>query len=136
MTPRIDHILVARLLQFYDPFYLLFDRRPALDTFEHVPVQRYPWAGGIYRTPSRQWHLGRVRFFLDAFRAGQDCDPLDIDNHCDHGYIYGPIVDDGHHRLCAAVLARRERVPVFYSGRLDTLRFLTGQRQTAPEDLR
>jgi hypothetical protein len=73
-----------------------------------------------------------VRYFRDQFLAGEKCDPIEVDNHCEGGHIYGPIVTDGHHRLCGAVLAKRTTIDADYGGRLDILRYLIGKRRACP----
>lgn len=76
---------------------------------------------------------GRVRFFAELYLSGYHCDPLVIDNVCDRGHILPQAaLIDGYHRLCGALLAGRSRIPISYSGRLDVLRWLCGERLCCP----
>jgi len=129
----IDIILVPRLVEFYDPWGGLFDRRPTAAEVARARVRPVPLLLRGHRT--RAYDLGRVRFFRDELCAGRMCEPLEVDNYCQDTHIYGPFVVDGHHRLCGALLAGQLTLPVHYSGRVDTLRYLRGQRRTPPRDL-
>ena len=145
VAPIVDSILVSRLKRFIDPFNVLFleEESPLNMKVRQIKVQ-YP-AVSNYVAPelrwefkklsSQVWHIGRVRYFIDQLEAGKQLDPIDVDNACDRGFIYQPILVDGHHRFCAAILVGKRRIPVHYSGRMDTLRWLTGARRNAPGDL-
>lgn len=126
--PKINRVLVQRLFTCRDPFLALSVRagtnleryRPRADYVDHCE-----------RT--RAYHYGRIRFFRDAYMAGEIPDPIDLDNEWRaFNYPQNVCIYDGHHRLCGAILAKVERVPVAYSGCLDALRWLEGKRKTPP----
>lgn len=82
----------------------------------------------------RKYDLGRINYFANLFSVGKRVDPISVDNYCAHNFIYPePLVTDGHHRLCGADLANAEKIPSYYSGRVDLLRYLKGLRKTKPE---
>lgn len=85
------------------------------------------------KQPTRAWDYGRVRFFYERLLAGEELDPIEVDNVCDHGRIYPePLLLDGHHRLAASHLANAKTLAANYGGRVDLLRYLTGDRKTCP----
>jgi len=43
-----------------------------------------------------------------------------------------PILNDGHHRLVAYRLTKRRTIPAYYSGRVDLLEYLKGDRARKP----
>jgi hypothetical protein len=139
-----DSILVERLFECYDPFARLFNSyydygigaAARLPNFNLVkPTRRYRPDGFESRCPgerSQRYHRGRVAYFRDQFLARESVDPITMDNECASGHIYGPIIVDGHHRFCGAILAREPRIEVFYSGRLDILYWLQGKTNKSP----
>lgn len=81
------------------------------------------------------YDLGRVRFFVDQLRAGEEIDPIIIET----SWLPGPtpiplgmFIDDGHHRFAAAVLLRRRRIPASCGGLLELIKWLTGERRSLP----
>ena len=85
------------------------------------------------KQPPRAWDYGRIRFFYEQLLAGATLDAIEIDNECHFGRIYPePILLDGHHRLAASHLAGARVILASYGGRVDLLRYLTGERRTCP----
>jgi hypothetical protein len=81
------------------------------------------------------WHLGRVRFFVEQLHAGVKLDPISVDNVCNRGHVYAvPVLLDGHHRLAASCIAGARTIAASYGGRVDLRRYLTGDRATIPTD--
>lgn len=125
MKARVDYILTERLLELYDPWAALGVKPEQVST----PTQDQFIPHHTNR--DLDYDLGRIAFFRDyGFE-----DPLELDNICESGRIYPlPNLVDGHHRLCGAALAKRERVPAIYGGRVDLLNWLKGCRKTPPTD--
>lgn len=133
----VDSIILGRLLKFYDPLHV-FDTDDRLRHF--VTTRQLPSVAPAEFRPMPErdadYHVGRVRFFADALRARKKLDPVEMDNECSYGNIGAPIIVDGHHRAIAHMLVRSRRVDVSYSGRVDTLRYLRGEKRLPPLDLR
>ena len=122
-----DTIIADRLLEYYDPWFCL-DVTPQDAATPHYPLVHEHQS---YDLRDKDYHLGRITYFRDLLLDGAALDPIDIDNDWDLGC---PIVVDGHHRLCAAILAKVPTIPAQYGGRVDFLRYLTGARKTKPEE--
>jgi hypothetical protein len=123
-------IVIVRLLEFYDPARALLGRTISKEqVLRAKPRDGIPGASG---RSALRYHLGRIRYFYDRFVEGAPVDPIELDNDCNHGCMYGPIVTDGHHRLLGAMFAGRMKIKAGYSGRVDILRYLTGRRKTSP----
>ncbi len=140
--PKVDLIVVSRMLQLYDPFSMLLGDGEWLtmsraQLFQHMKAHPAE-PDYVYDTRaemSKAWHWGRVRYFFDLFMRMQKVEPIVVDNHCDHGHIYPtPVLCDGHHRLAAAHLAAAYRIPSSYSGRIDLLAWLRGDTDEKPEE--
>jgi hypothetical protein len=87
------------------------------------------------RRPTRAWDYGRIRYFYEGLLGGETLDAINVDNRCDFGQIYPePILLDGHHRLAACHLAGTQNILASYGGRIDLLRYLTGERKTCPTE--
>ena len=131
---RIDLLIVERLLGLYAwPEAAVPIHRLTVDELlAHRPEPRF-----LERTkyePSLSWHCRRTRFFYDELQSGHALDPIVVDNVCSGSRIYPePIVIDGHHRLIAARLGRTLTIPASYSGRVDSLHYLTGKSDCPPE---
>ena len=112
----IDHVLVSRLKRVYWPEWcddVARDRRmPRMrPQTEHVSFPRSRW-----------YDIKRVRHFIDCINSGRGLDPISIDTYV-HQYRVGspiiwglPIVEDGHHRFIAAVVAGKRRIAASVSG--------------------
>lgn len=134
-------VLVKRLVGLYDPVEAL---AAGADTDLAQLLYRAVHEGRVFQPAepefiegfverSDEWHLGRVRYFCDILERGGKIDPIEVDNYCVGGYIEPePIVLDGHHRLIAHMVARAERIPVDYSGRVDLRKYLTGEKKNRP----
>lgn len=123
-----DWVLTERLTQSYNPFRPLGISAPTLEEVEDVEPIEYE------RDRTEAYHLGRIAYFVREIRKGHPIDPVEVDNACFGNSISSsPILVDGHHRLAAALLLKRERVEVSYSGRVDVLEWLRGEGP-APED--
>ena len=130
---RTEHVLVDRLWSLYAwPVWILPMRGVTLKTLQRYPSQPY-YATDYNRTYPRNWHYGRIRFFVDELLDGRVLDPIEIDNVCDGGYVY-PVVDlvDGHHRLAASRLTRTKTILAHYGGRVDLLNYLKGRSNICP----
>lgn len=124
-----DSILVGRLLRYYDPYSALdLDADGvARDLYRHPPRETPIHMGR--RPASRRQHIARIRFFVEN---PDRIDAISLDNDTFNSHFYGPIVVDGHHRLIAAAILRRRRIPASYSGLVSTLDYLTGKTRKAP----
>lgn len=106
-------ILLSRLRRLYWPAWCSHHLTCPLPS----PVSRY------VPEPKRTqgYDAGRIRYFMDELQAGRPVDPIVIDN--------GPTVNDGHHRLVAAVRAGRQRIPAWFIGPERLGKWLSGGNQ-------
>lgn len=138
----IDHLLVGRLFRAYNPYWF---ERSVFKGLTLRKLQAWPPVTehmdeylrsdpDKFRTKKiMAYDLGRVRHFVDRLKAGEELDPIEVDNECDGGHIYPePILNDGHHRLVAYRLVKRRTIPACYSGRCDLLDYLKGLRTRKP----
>jgi hypothetical protein len=125
-------ILVSRLERLWDPYAVLdMSPRDFLGLEGTQPKSRY--VSELSRTGA--YHRGRVRYFVDCLRAGEDLDPIEIDNLCSGFQCYPiPVVIDGNHRLIAHLILQRDTIPATYGGRLDLFDYLQGDREDCPEE--
>lgn len=123
---KIDTIRVDRLLEAWDPFDALGIERDGIVPVEDCPYQDHlGWDGR-----DAAYHRNRIGYFLSRLLKNEGLDPIVLDNVCSFGVIHPePIVEDGNHRLAAAVLAGVKKIRVSYSGRVDVLRWLEGKRK-------
>jgi hypothetical protein len=102
---RVD-IVVARLLQIYDPYPPICPARPTREQILGSPVEfNFESMYSSRRLPGDSWHLGRIRYF---YQFGID-EPILLSVH-ERGDSL-PVVLDGHHRLCAADLREDWTIP-------------------------
>lgn len=130
---EVDLLLVRRLVRHYgwwpSSFYAARDAREQLRRAR--PIHRFK--PEIKREDDPAWHFGRVKHFAMRLEKGRPVDPIIVDNYCDHGHIYAePLIVDGHHRFAAHVLSGQRAIPALYSGRVDLLEYLRGDRLRKP----
>jgi hypothetical protein len=124
-----DVILIERLCEFYDPFGIL---GIGVEDCESATPERF-YADFQFR--NRNYHCRRAAYFRNEIKAGAILPPIEMDNYCAGYYILPePIVIDGHHRLCGAILAGAATIRASYSGRVDVLRYLTGASRRRPRE--
>ncbi len=129
MTIPPSKILIPRLRQYVDPFYNLGVKPFGLrDTCRVLPRN---FAGHTKRGPT--YHRGRVRAILDKIEGGWTMDSIWVDNKR-HGSQILPtaFIADGYHRFIAAGLLGWMRISAEYTGRVDVLAYLTGERDQIP----
>lgn len=124
-------ILVERLLSCFDPFDVL-----DLDSEKDDPLSCDPIAEfRTFNRRTRRYHLGRIHYFINRLLLGEELDPVEIDNACAGRYILPiPILLDGHHRLCAAVIVGERTIQTNYGGRVDVKNWLSGRRAQRPKE--
>lgn len=132
--------LVERLAIFINPWAAL-RVRPLWQAKRIVlPVAAYRPDPGFLEDDTGRWrtsryHRGRIVHFAELLAAGEDLEPVDIDNVCSGNYIAPvPLMLDGHHRFTAAILANKPTLPMNYGGRCDLLRWLTGKSDRLPRE--
>lgn len=140
--PVVDHLLVGRLFRAYDSYWWYQSvfkglRLQSLKAWpavtEHMPEDQRSDPAKFKTKRIKAYDLGRVRYFVDRLQAGEELDPIMVDNVCDGGHIYPqPLVLDGHHRFVAYRLTKRPTIPAHYSGRVDLLEYLKGTRARRP----
>lgn len=127
-----DAIRVDRLCsKIPDPFKILGVNRDA-DFDKMPPHVQYIEDDGLCRRTDA-YSLGRIRYFRDQFRAGNEVTPLILDNAWGPYSPYALLLNDGHHRLCGAILAGSDHVVVDYSGDVKALKWLKGERDKPPD---
>lgn len=143
----VVQVLTSGLLRNCDPLFTLgfmplsgefslsmkrTPRRPTLHDLENYEPASFQYENNR----DTEYHLGRLAFFVAAFREGASVEPLEIDKLCENGLIYPQaILLDGHHRLAAAELIGKTRVPATYGGLVSVLEWLTGETDEEPEEL-
>lgn len=135
MSEKLHHLLVARFVAYYDPFEVLeLDAKKAEERLFSVRTQKvYDSSDG-----SVEWDIGRIRFFWEKLDRRKPLDPILARAwHHDGEQVESlragyPVLIDGHHRLCAAVLYGVERIVAYWEGRADMAEWLTGERSTDP----
>lgn len=134
----IDYILVKRLAEFVSfPFYWdnVEIREEDLTELESVDEVTTPFSDSpvkrlIEGIKPKEWHLGRIKFFINN---PEKISPIDIDNVCTKWGIIGlPIIVDGNHRFLASLIRGDHTIPAYYSGLISTLDYLTGQTNIKP----
>lgn len=132
----IDHLLVRRFVRLYSWWFdeSLYSGKTIRDLLRYLPQPKFVKEIKRPGDDDLTWHYGRVRFFYDELRAGKKLKPVMVDNACYHGRHIStdPILVDGHHRLAAHWFAKSKTIPAYYSGRVDLLEYLTGQRRVRP----
>lgn len=138
-SDEVDQIILRRFLPYYVPWFG-FEVMKVRELLSYPPYPEY--VEELRRPEDPSWHAGRVRHFYDELLAGRSLTPVMIDCECGvtdpegrPAYIYPePLLVDGHHRLAAYRLAKRATFPAYYSGRVDVLKYLIGQRRTMPRE--
>lgn len=118
-----ERVIIERLYQHVDPFYLLgWDRPPSVDDVKaYTQADFVPLHDRPYPKPS-EYDYGRIAYFLERFSNRDEVVPIEIDNFCNSGNIYDvPIILDGCHRLAAAILSNQKHITATYGGRVDLL---------------
>jgi hypothetical protein len=126
-------ILISRLSRHWDPFYRLFDK--TLSDLGAMIFEGVDPATSFVPEDFRDcsYHTGRIAYFVEQLRSGRSVTPIEIDNHWERFTPCEPILLDGNHRLCAAILVGKRRIDCEYSGAVKTLRWLEGRgRANAP----
>jgi len=135
MAEKIDHLIVRRFVRLYSWWFddSLYSGKTIKDLLGYPPQPKFIREDKRPGDDDLAWHYGRVRYFYDELQEGKRLKPLMVDNVC-HGHHISnePVLVDGHHRLAAHWFARRRTFPAFYSGRVDLLEYLTGQRRMRP----
>jgi hypothetical protein len=133
-----DKILLSRLLKYYDPvtaMEMFYDLNGALRQAvksKTIRAKVQPtYQPGVNECPS--WHLGRVRHFVDLLLSGAKVEPIEVDNEWSGTTPVGPIIIDGHHRIVAHMIARKQRINIKYSGWTDFLDYMTGKTDSKPD---
>jgi len=129
---KVDHILVQRFVRLYSWWFdeSLYRKVKLRDLLKHPPRPNFIREDKRPDDDDLAWHYGRVRFFYDRLIAGKKLNPVMIDNACYGSHISNePVLTDGHHRLAAYWFAKSKTMPAYYSGRVDLLEYLTGQRR-------
>ena len=127
-----DSVLLKRLLPHLpDPFKILgIPRNTNFDKVEpQIQFIKDNWSEDRTEAYSR----GRIRYFRDQFLTGEAVPPIELDNRWGRYAPYGLVLEDGHHRLCGAILAASDHVVASYSGEVEALRWLKGERSSPPE---
>ena len=102
-----------KIMKAYDPF-LVFDLSKDVNDYQRSPFQ------SKYVDPDRRrksYHVGRIAHLMVAGWT----DPIVVDWEWFGMQPTRMIVDDGHHRLCAAILLEDPSIMVLYSGPLDAV---------------
>jgi hypothetical protein len=117
----VNRVLVQRLKSLYWPKGILdhYTRKPVLTA---KPVSRF-------RDENRTdaYDFGRVHYFITRLRDGETLAPVDIDWTWRGMHPDRVVMDDGHHRFVAHVLARKRWMLVSYGGPVDALRWMEGK---------
>ena len=140
MKTSSDIILVSRLYEAYDPFPPLFGDRP-VSLEEVLGATMLTTDRPRLDISDRQFHLGRVKYLLGCFQSWKPLskryylrmDPIVVDYGWDRLVPTGPILVDGHHRFCAAILGDVPKIRADFSGPVKDIRYFMGRRNTRPD---
>lgn len=85
----------------------------------------------------KQWtnedHVRRVIYFINH---PNEIKNISIDNYCISNHIMpAPIIEDGNHRVLAAMCLRMKHIECEYGGRVDILDYLTEKTNEIPKDI-
>ena len=134
MTPRegtVKQVVVSRLLCVYDPWEALGEDRAELT--RKVRKCRDPLADYVAASHrDENYNVRRIRYFLDEIMKGWVPDPIDVDTHWTGMSPDGVVIDDGHHRVIAAYMAKTKTLPAYVGGWCDVIEWLTGARWRNP----
>ena len=123
-----DSILVNRLLRHYNPFHFLFGKDLEELPEKYFQAEPIEFAPAWDRSSRRDYDKRRIVHFIHKLRRGEPIDPIELDNDIIGKATWGPpIITDGHHRACAAIIVKRRRVECEYSGLLKTLKWRKGE---------
>src|SRR5712672_1123557 len=128
----VSMVKVKRLHEAVDPFYVLGIPEPDFDWRLIKPLAEFD---GGYRCDKRttDYHLGRVRYFMDQFTAHAEVDPVEIDAKWNRYSPESLDLIDGHHRLCGAILAGVDVMPANVGGPVEMINWLNGLTDKKPE---
>lgn len=118
----VDMILVERLALLYDVWNGLGIDPVKREDLPNVAQEHMePLERGL------DYHIPRVAFFVKEIEEGRTVSPIDLDNLWSGWWPLGIVLEDGHHRLAAAILTQTTRIPCVYSGIVDALEWLKGE---------
>lgn len=140
-----DIIRIDRLIEFLPTEHWSWDESGEIDLddisvaiHEAVPEvsESYgdQWTHPVLEQKSREWHLGRIIYFIDHPNEIRD---IEIDNECSGCVILPqPTIVDGWHRYAAArwLYDQGKLVEIHcrYGGRVDVLEYLQGKTNDRP----
>lgn len=74
------------------------------------------------RRRSKEWHIGRVKYFIDNPEA---ITPIRI--HCTGSPDNGYVIKDGWHRFAAAIILELEYIDALFTGKTIWRKYISGQ---------
>lgn len=135
-----DIILIEKLIEFLPSEYWEWDDVGQINLedisvamHEGIPEISDPygdmWNHPVFEKRSRDWHIGRVLYFIKHPNEIRD---IEIDNECNNGWILPqPVIVDGWHRYAAARWlfdqGKLFEIHCRYGGRMDLLEYLQGK---------
>lgn len=142
------YVLVDRLVKHYNPFGPLFGDHVVFEPIEALirktrpsycekrerPVKPYLHeTETAYQRRRFHWDKSRVHFFIKVAEAQVPFDKsISVDWYWNGNVPTSLTLLDGHHRLCAAVIAKKQLIEVDYGGPVDFLRYLKGELKKEP----
>ena len=127
LVDRPVNVVVSRLCAHYDCWIALQIDPVTIDAVLRIPVK--PNFKPV-RDRTQKWHIGRIRYFVERLAIGESLDPIDIEQEvtsCGWSVIWhGPSVEDGHHRLLAALLHGSLTVRANVGGTVKFINWLCG----------
>lgn len=124
---KVDHVLTGRLKQSYWPAWLQL-----LTLARVLGTEPREFCHEDLRASDSGYDAGRIHFLLRQIKAREPLDPIEIDTSWYNHSPVGIIVIDGHHRLVAAVLARKRRIPASVGGLVKARDWLVGESPVCP----
>ena len=135
-----ERILVSRLIEMHPT--MVWNDTPItaemllLADLSKIPYQSEPY--GKYQSEnlkSNQWHLGRIKY-LAHIGWNDDQYPIEVYGLTEYSPTEGwVVIEDGCHRLMAAVLNGDEYITCSYSGSDFVLDFLKGKTDELPDEI-
>lgn len=119
-------IMIDRLREVYWPRFM--NRWTSRHVYRARPREFMP-----HRVQSRRrYDLGRVHFLLLEIQRGKRLEPIEVDNAWCGTLPVGVVVEDGHHRLAASILAGHSTILANVGGLITIREWLAGRRKTCP----
>lgn len=128
-TDHIYKVICDRLKRVTRPFFgwVRLEQLRSVAVQPHIEIFQRPVEKDA---DYMDFHLGRVKFFVEEIRHGRALDPISIETRWFQSHPMNPILEDGHHRWAAAEAMGEKRILATFGGLVLQLDWLTGKHET------